>query len=185
MPALAVWTPEDGLLGALAPLGLAAAAPGPTLVVDLDENGPRYPGAASLAELVEDGPRLSDLQPDRPGVAVLRNGGVGATAASEVVEALIGGWGRAILRRPPGRRMVVPVPVVPVRLLIPGSLFEPSDGPAVLQATPAFTRMTAAGIRLPVPARATVAALLRGESPAAWDRWVRAWRRVWEAPWGR
>ena len=185
MPALAVWTPEDGLLGALAPLGLAAASSGPTLVIDLDENGPRYPGEASLAGLVEEGPRLDDLRPGRPGVAVLRNGGVGATAASEVVEALLGGWDRIVLRLPPRRRIAVPIPVVPVRLLIPGAFFEPLEGPAVFQATPALTRMSGRGFRLPVPARATVAALLRGEAPVPGDRWVKAWRQVWEAPWGR
>ena len=40
MPALAIWSPEDGVLGAVAPLGLAAAA-GTALVVDLDPRGPR------------------------------------------------------------------------------------------------------------------------------------------------
>ena len=154
-------------------------------MIDLDEDGPRYPGKVSLAGLVKDGPRLRDLRPDRRGVAVLRNGGVGATAASEVVEALIEGWGRTVLRLPPRRRVVVPMPVVPVRLLIPGTLFEPPEGPAVLQATAAFARLTGSGIRLPVPARATVAALIRGQAPVPSDRWVRAWRRVWEAPWGR
>ena len=74
MPALAVWTPEDGLLGALAPLGLAAAASGSALVVDLDEGGPHYPGEASLADLVRAGSRRADLYPERRGVAVLRNG---------------------------------------------------------------------------------------------------------------
>ena len=71
MPALAVWTPEDGLLGALAPLGLAAACPGPVLVIDLDDGGPQYLGEQSLADLVADGPRLDDLRPPvkLPGVA--------------------------------------------------------------------------------------------------------------------
>ncbi|MCJ7726645.1 MAG: hypothetical protein MUP76_09705 [Acidimicrobiia bacterium] len=185
MPALAVWTPEDGLLGALAPLGLALASPGPTLVIDLDEGGPRYPGEASLADLVADGPRSGDLRPGRTGVAVLRNGGIGATAASEVVTALMEGWTRVVLRLPPRRRVVVPVPVVPVRLLVPGAWFEAWDGPVVLQTTPASGRPTGRGIRLPVPSRTTVAALLRGEAPVPGDRWVGAWRRVWEAPWGR
>jgi hypothetical protein len=185
MPALAVWTPEDGLLGALAPLGLALASPDPTLVIDLDEGGPHYPGEASLAALVEQGPRLTDLRPGRSGVAVLRNGGIGATAASEVVEALLETWARVVLRLPPRRRVLVPTPVVPVRLLLPGSLFESWDGPAVLQSTPASGRLPGLGIRLPVPSRTTVAALLRGEAPVPGNRWVGAWRRVWEAPWGR
>jgi hypothetical protein len=66
VPALAVWSPEDGILGAVAPLALAAAA-GTALVVDLDPGGPRYPGAATLAGLVADGPRRSDLEPDAKG----------------------------------------------------------------------------------------------------------------------
>src|SRR4030066_639874 len=53
MPALAIWTPEDGVLGALAPLGLAASA-GTALVIDLDPLGPRYPGEPSLADLVRE-----------------------------------------------------------------------------------------------------------------------------------
>ena len=85
MTALAVWTAFDGLLSATAPLGLAAAA-GTALVVDLDPDGPAYPGRASLADLVADGPRRADLVPSRDGVAVLRNGGVEATAAREVIQ---------------------------------------------------------------------------------------------------
>lgn len=185
MPALAVWTPEDGLLGALAPLGLAAAAREPALVVDLDPDGPRYPGASSLAALVEHGPRLADLRPRRPGVAVLRNGGIAAAAAAEVVGALLEGWGRVVLRLPPRERHGGGVPVVPVRLLMPGGLFGTGAGAAVYQATPARARVPAGGIRLPVPARSTVAALVSGTAPASWDRWVGAWRRVWEVPWGR
>jgi len=185
MPALAVWTPEDGLLGALAPLGLALACPGPALVVDLDDGGPHYPGEQSLADMVADGPRLDDLRPGRTGVAVLRNGGVGASDASRVIEALLEGWDRVVLRLPPRRQMVVPVPVVPVRLLVGGSLFGPAAGPAVYQSTPATMRLPGPGVRLPTPARSTVAALLDGIAPPVGDRWVRAWRRVWEAPWGR
>ena len=64
MPALAIWTPEDGVLGALAPLGLAIAG-GTALMVDLDPLGPRYPGTRSLADLVSEGPRRADSA--RPG----------------------------------------------------------------------------------------------------------------------
>ncbi|MEE8489046.1 MAG: hypothetical protein V3S43_01840, partial [Acidimicrobiia bacterium] len=84
MPALAIWSPEDGVLGAVAPLGLAAAS-GTALVVDLDPNGPNYPGASSLAALVADGPRRSDLQPVRKGVAVLANGGIEPEDAEAVL----------------------------------------------------------------------------------------------------
>jgi hypothetical protein len=185
MPALAVWTPEDGLLGALAPLGLAAAAPASTLVIDLDEGGPHYPGAASLADLVAEGPRLADLQPDRRGVAVLRNGGVRPRDAAPVVEALVAGWERVVVRLPPREQIAVQLPVVPVRLLLPGRLFPWSEGPAVFQATPARVPLPGPGIRLPGPPRGTVRALLQGRLPVPADRWVRAWRRVWEARWER
>ena len=185
MPALALWTPEDGLLGALAPLGLALAA-GTALVVDLDPIGPNYPGSSSLASLVSEGPRKADLRPGRRGVAVLRNGGVSPAAAAEVVEALVKGWERVVLRLPPRPAPLGSgLPVVPVRLLLPGRLFPFDRSPAVYQATRAAMRLPGPGVKLPPPGNGTVAALLSGRRPAAGDRWVRAWRPVWEAPWGR
>jgi hypothetical protein len=185
MPALAIWTPEDGVLGALAPLGLAMAG-GTAVVVDLDPLGPRYPGDRSLAELVREGPRRADLGPTRRGVAVLRNGGVSAPAAAEVVAALSAGWEKVVLRLPP---RPLPTgegpPVVPVHLLLPGGLFPRAPGAAVYQATRAMLPLPGPGWLLPVPAAGTVAGLLRGRLPVAGDRWIRAWRPVWEAPWGR
>jgi len=185
MPALAIWTPEDGVLGALAPLGLAASA-GTALVVDLDPLGPRYPGEASLADLVREGPRRSDLSPARRGVAVLRNGGVGGVGVGEVLAALLAGWEKVVLRLPPRPAPVAPgAPVVPVHLLLPGGLFPRGDGPAVYQSTRAMVTLRGPGVRLPVPSSGTVTGLLRGRLPVAGDRWVRAWRPVWEGPWGR
>ncbi len=185
MPALAIWTPEDGVLGALAPLGLAIAG-GTALMVDLDPLGPRYPGTRSLADLVSEGPRRADLGPARRGVAVLRNGGVGAAAAAEVVSALLTGWEKVVLRLPP--RPIPDVagpPVVAVHLLLPGGWFPRLPGPAVYQSTRAMLPLPGPGWRLPVPAAGTVSGLLRGRLPVVGDRWVRAWRSVWEAPWGR
>jgi hypothetical protein len=185
MPALAIWTPEDGVLGALAPLGLAAAA-GTALVIDLDPLGPRYPGEPSLADLVREGPRRADLSPARRGVAVLRNGGVGPAAAAEVVSALVAGWERVVLRLPPRPAPVGSMgTVVPVRLLIPGGLFVRTGGPAVYQSTRTMLPLPGPGVRLPVPSAGTVAGLLKGCLPVAGDRWVRAWRPVWETPWER
>lgn len=184
MPALAVWTPEDGLLGALAPLGLALAA-GSALVIDLDTGGPHYPGDRSLADLVSDGVRRADLEP-RPGVGVLRNGGAHPERVGEVVAALLDAHPRVVLRLPPRPRPVgIPVPVVPVRLLLPGAWFPAPAAPAVFQATPAMVRLPADGVRLPVPRPATVAALLAGRRPARGDRWVRAWAGAWRFPWER
>lgn len=184
MPALAVWTPEDGLLGALAPLGLALAA-GSALVIDLDPGGPRYPGPRSLADLADDGVRRTDLEP-RPGVAVLRNGGVAPAEAAVVVGALLEAHPRVVVRLPPRPDPIgLPMPVVPVRLLVPGGWFRLPAVPAVFQATPALVRMPADGVRLPVPRASTVASLLRGRRPPAGDRWVRAWHRVWGFAWER
>jgi hypothetical protein len=155
-------------------------------VVDLDPHGPHYPGSASLAEMVADGPRQADLVPGRRGVAVLRNGGIGPSASAEVVAALLSGWERVILRLPP-RPVPGPmsVAVVPVRLLIPAGLFSLGSGAAVFQSTPTLMRLPSPGVRLPVPSQATVAAFLAGRLPVAGDRWVRAWSRVWEFPWDR
>lgn len=179
MPALALWTPEDGLLGALAPLGAALAAP-PALVVDLDPLGPRYPGDRSLADLVAEDPTRDDLKP-KPGVAVLRNGGVAPSDAADVVRALLDAWERVVLRLPPRPEPQTDSPVVPVRLLLPGWMTGPSE-PSVWQSTPAWTQLPAPGVRLPVPDRATLRALLEGRRPLR-SAWVGAWASVWKARW--
>ncbi len=179
MPAIALWTPEDGLLGALAPLGAALAA-SPALVIDLDPGGPAYPGERSLADLARDDPTDDDLKP-RPGVVVLRNGGIAPSDAAEVVGALLARWERIVLRLPPRPTPQTDIPVVPVRLLVPGWLRGPAE-PSVWQATPEWTQLPAPGVRLPVPGRSTVSALLVGRRPAR-SRWVNAWRSVWKVGW--
>ncbi len=178
-----MWTPEDGLLGAVAPLGLAAAAGGTALVVDLDPEGPRYPGRGSLADLVADEPRRADLTPDRPGLAVLRNGGVQPAAAASVIAAIITGWPNVVLRLPPRPRPeAAPAPVVPVRALLPAAVFPWDGRPAVYQQTGWRLLRPGAGPVLPRPRANTWAALLDGSLPAP-DRWVRALRGVWSYPW--
>jgi hypothetical protein len=178
MPALSTWTPEDGVLGAVAPLALACAA-GTALVVDLDPHGPAYPGR-TLAQLVDDGPTGRDLSPTRRGVAVLANGGIDAVDATQVVTALVAGWPRVVFRLPPWPMPESRVDVVPVVPLSP--LIGPVVGPAVYQRT--LWRMTppGAGVVLPRPHGGTIRALAAGAMPAP-SRWVRAWRRVWELPW--
>lgn len=169
-----------GVLAAVAPLACAAAAD-TALVVDLENGGPPYPGEGSLAALVEDGPRLTDLRPSRAGIAVLRNGGVDAEAASEVIEALIAGWPNVVLRGVPGtgaghHRVV---PVIP---LLPHGMTRPHTGRAVYQQMGWHEKAPEGGVALPTPSRATVSALLAGRVPAR-SRWIRSWRRVWELPW--
>jgi len=175
---LAIQTPEDGLLGALAPLGLGAAA-GTALVIDLDISGPRYPGEASLASLVAEGPRRDDLSPTRSGLAVLRNGGVEAAVARQVVDALIAGWPSVVLRLP--AEEALREPDVVIRPLVPGSLFTHSPGRACVFQDLGF-RLPAPGPRLPVLGRSTAATLLAGVVPAR-SRWVRAWKPAWEGTW--
>ncbi len=183
MPALAIWTPEDGVLGAVAPLGLAAARKEPVLVVDLDPDGPLYPGDNTLAGLVADGPRRADLVPDREGMAVLRNGGVGAGDAGEVLAALIAAWPAVVLRLPPRPRPVgAPAPVVPVRPLLPAAVFPWDGSAAVYQRTGWRLPAPGPGPQLPAPRAGTWAALLAGARPLP-DRWLAAWLGVWRYPW--
>lgn len=175
---MGVRTFGDDLLAAIAPLGLAAGA-GTALVVDLDPDGPPYPGDRTLAELVADGPRRSELTPGRDGVAVVRNGGVASTAGMELVRALADGWPAVVVRVGADP---VPVPVIPVRPLWPGWMAPDGDRPAVWQSVAGSGDPPGPGPILPPPGRSVVTALLGGRFPPR-SRWVRAWKQVWELPW--
>lgn len=183
MPALATWAPEDGVLGAVAPLALASTQP-TSLVVDLDPAGPAYPSERSLRDLVEAGPRAAELSPRGTGLAVLRNGGVEATEAQSIVQILIKSWPAVVLRLPPQAPTDVPAPFVPIHLLIPGRLFPP-PGRGVLQplpGAPRSRRSTSGLIVLPPAPRRVIVALLEGRRPAS-SRWLAKWRNVWRATW--
>lgn len=168
----------DELLSTLSPIGLALAA-GSALVVDLDGDGPPYPSERTLVEVVEEGPRLSDMSPDRSGVAVLRNGGADPATAVETVGNLARSWPAVVARV---GAEPVPFPVIPVRLLWPGFLAPEGERPAVWQMVPGGSEPPGPGPLLPPPGRSTVNALLAGRRPVR-SRWVRAWRQVWELPW--
>jgi hypothetical protein len=183
MPVYATWAPEDGLLGAIAPVGLAAAG-GTALLVDLDPAGPRYPGAGSLAGLVSGGPRRDDLEPAGSGLAVLRNGGITPTDAREVVTALVRGWPRVVIRLPGGvapsltlRAAGVRARILPIRPLVPGPMLD-VPGPAVYQSGGWRIRPPGPGLVLPRPRPATWSALASGVVPVP-DRWLLAWQRLW------
>jgi len=180
MATLAIGCESDGVLGIVAPLALAAAA-GAALVIDLDRNGPHYPGRSSLAELVRRGPRLDDLRPTQSGIAVLRNGGVEPAEARDVVRAMIRGWPNVVLRVP---RIVETesVPTVPVVPLLPGGMTPVCEIPAVYQQLGWHEKAPGPAVTLPTPSRRTVGALLVGQLPSR-SRWVRAWRQVWGMPW--
>ncbi len=180
MSVLATWSPWDGVLGAVAPLALATAA-GTALVVDLDPDGPDYPGEASLATLAADGPRHTDLEPSRTGVAVLRNGGIAADDVEDLLAALAVGWPHLILRLPPGADRPDRPGLVPVRPLAPGALFA-DDQPAVYQRGPWPADRPVAGVVLPRPRPGTIRSLLEGRRPGP-SRWLRKWGSVLEFPW--
>jgi len=185
MPALATWAPEDGVLGAIAPLALATTQP-TALVVDLDAAGPRYPSSRTLRQLVEEGPRAADLSPQQRGAAVLGNGGISYADSREMVDLLARGWPAVVLRLPPRAPDDVPAPLVPVRLLVPGRLF-PTQGRGVYQpmGLPLKSRRRPRGtgsVILPPAPRRAIAALLEGGRPAR-SRWLAAWRGIWTMQW--
>ncbi len=178
MAALAVQCKADGILGAIAPLALAASV-GTALVVDLDPAGPHYPSSGALARLVSEGPRRDDLVPPRSGVAVLRNGGVALEDAGEVVEALIDQWPHVVLR---SRDRVPVCPTVPVVPLLPGGLIATPQHRAVYQQMGWNEKAPGPGPVLRSPSRHTVRALCEGQLPF-FSRWIRSWQQVWGLPW--
>ncbi len=170
---------EDALLGTVAPMALAAAA-GTALVVDADPAGGGFSTPGSLAALVAEGPRGSDLVPRRRGVAVLTNGGVGWEEALPLIEALARGWPHVVVRLPASGATDLPFPAVPVIPLLPGS--GAVDGPAVYQKGPWPAPRHLEGVVLARPPVRVVRRLLEGRSPGR-SRWVAAWRPVWGLPW--
>lgn len=175
---VAVRTFGDELLAAIAPLGLALAA-GTALVVDLDIDGPPYPGERTVAELVAEGPRRVELAPERVGVAALRNGGIEAVDALGVVGKLSEAWPAVVIRV---GAEPVPFPVIPVRPLWPGFLAPTGERAAVWQKVMTESDPPGPGPVLPPPGRATVSALMAGRRPLH-SRWIRAWSEVWGLPW--
>lgn len=185
---LSLRTELDPVLSVVAPLGLAAAGDRPCLLIDLDENGPSYPGRRSLADLVAEGPNRVELVPGldprhSSGVAVLRNGGATWPEAADVVEELIKQWPAVVLRLPP---LDIGLPfvwkVVPVVPLLPGLLAPEARRAAVWQALNGSKSPPGPGPVLPPLSRHLLSRLLSGR----WEprgRWVNAWRPVWELPW--
>ncbi|MDH3306926.1 MAG: hypothetical protein OEO77_05360 [Acidimicrobiia bacterium] len=181
MPLLYIRTHLDGVLSAVAPLGLAASA-STALVVDVDPEGPLYPGRLSLADLIRVGPRADDLAPVRAGLAVLRSGGVHLADAAELLGAFADRWPCVVVRLPSG---VDPGPigkVVQVLPLLPSPLAVDPVGRSVLQTTGLAPVPSTGHLVLPRPARNVFGDLLRGVVRRR-SRWIRAWRPVWEWSW--
>lgn len=175
---LAVRSADDAVLHHIAPIGLAASRP-TALVVDLDTERPSYPAGLTLARLLENGPRRTDLLPPRRGVAVVGNGGVGPEEAADLVEALSRGWPAVVVRAGVDP---LPYPVVPVVGLLRGALAPTPKGPAAFQAVSRFDRLPGPGLLLPPVRRAQIDAMVAGRVEPRW-RWVRAWGRAWGMPW--
>ena len=180
-------TRSDHVLSVVAPVGLAAAAARPALVIDLDPDGPAYPGTRSLADLVEEGPTRAELFPGLPGahgagVALLRNGGIGWEPALPMIETLAQRWPALVLRLP-GSGGPWPWPVVPVVSLLPGIL-RPLGGSAAVWQSMTSRRDLAPGPGPVLPAvnRSTLIGMLTLRSEPR-GRWVKAWSQVWELPW--
>jgi hypothetical protein len=165
------------MLGAMAPLGLAVAAPGPALVIDLDTGGPSYFGSASLAELVANGPRKADISPSRQGVAVLRNGGISYREAEDIISHLVAGWPNVVLRLG-GQYAEVPCRTIPVIPLLPAGLGAAASSAAIYQDVGWRVEAPGPGMVIPIPRRSTWSALSAGRRPPV-DRWLRSLRGVW------
>jgi len=178
MAVIAVWSPFDVVLSIVAPLGLAVHK-GTALVVDLDPASAWIRGEGDLASLVRRGPTESQLRPRRSGVAVLANGGVTVSAASDVVNALARRWPNLVLRCSPdassSQSAVAIVPVLPE----PFDLAIDIQGDVVYQRTGLGGGAHAGFVVLPVPRSSTIRSLLSGRVPARRDPWVRSLGRVW------
>ena len=184
---IGVRTEFDRVLSVVAPVGLAAAAARPALVIDLDPDGPMYPGPRSLAELVAEGPTRSELFPGGrgavgSGVALLRNGGIDWEPAVSMIEALAKQWPALVLRLPEAGGPW-PWPAVPVVPLLPGIL-QPHGGRAAVwqSVTSRLANSPGPGPVLPALNRSELSRMLTLRAEPR-GRWVRAWSQVWELPW--
>jgi hypothetical protein len=168
----------DPVMALLGSIGLAAAM-GTALLVDLaDQMGSRSP--RTLADVASEGPRLTEVSPGRRGVAVLRSGHLPAAEAATVVDALATRWPAVVVRL---EARDWPGPTVPVRALYPGWLAPTTTETSVWQKLPGGSSPTGPGPVLPTLRAATTRRILAGGVPPP-GAWLRAWRPVWEIPWG-
>ena len=175
-PILGVWSP-DPVLSTVAPIGLAASV-GTALVVDLVSMPAA--GTRTLADIVAEGPKLSELSPARTGIALLAGGRVTPESAFEFIDQLGRNWPALVVRLPEPTRAVASVPVFP---LYPGKLApEPPPTPGVWQPVGGGSDPPGPGPVMPSLRAGTVRRLLTGQLPRR-SRWVSAWRPVWEMPW--
>jgi hypothetical protein len=150
----------------------------PSLVVDLDPRGPNYGGSYTLAQLVERGPTLAELQPHARGPAVIANGGVTVGEASEVVAALISGWPNVVLRCDPAAS--IPNRAVPIVPLLPEPLAISVGRQAVYQSVGLRVSPPPSAFVLPRPRLATIDALIGLRTISGRSRWLGALSKVWD-----
>lgn len=167
---------EDPVLSWIGPIGLALAA-GTALVIDART---RYlPGTKTLAQLMVDGPSLSELSPGRRGVATIAAGSMSSDEMAQAVEVLSGRW-PALVIRTEGRLWAGPT--VPYRAILPGHLSPAELVPSVWQPASGVSVPSLPGPVLPRLGRRPVLAMLEGKTPLA-RRWVDSWRAIWDMPW--
>lgn len=175
---LAIHTVNDGVLGVIAPIGLAASM-GTCLVVDLVIG--RQARGVSLAKMVQDGPTSAQLRPEARGISFLRNGGVESGEAAEVVEALATGWPNVVLRVRTPEQTPDGVRAVQVEAVLRGPFVAPVGNQSVLQ--PVGLGGIPRGHNGPVLAKLrarTARSILTGHLNPRW-KWIQSWSQVWEA----
>lgn len=177
MAVVAVWSPVDIVLSLVVPLGCALRV-GTALVVDLDPGGPPTPGGGDLASLVERGPTETELRPERSGIALIGNGGIEASEASEVIAALADRWPNLVLRCAPTQ--MPPMAAVPILPILPAPFTIHLDRSSVYQQTHFGGTPPPGSVVLPAPKPATVRSLLSARKPLRRDKWIGSLEHIWE-----
>lgn len=167
----------DRVLSMAAALALAANIAS-CLVVDLigDVNLAK---SRTLADILEEGPRLDELSPGRPGVAVITRGSIDPSDAQQVIAGLSASWPALVVRVEPGGWAGPTVPVTPV---YPGLLAPTRVETSVWQPLVPLANPPGPGPVMPSLRHGLVRRLLAGQIPSR-SRWIAAWRAVWELPW--
>lgn len=168
---------NDPVLSVIGPLGLAAST-GTALVVDL-AGGLHMSPARTLADIDTEGPRLDELSPGRPGVAVIEAGAIDEKTAVELIGVLATRWPALVVRVDGDSWDGPTVPLVP---LYPGWLSSTNEEAAVWQPVGASSKPLGPGPVLPILRRGLARRLLSGQLPLR-SRWIRAWSSVWDMPW--
>jgi hypothetical protein len=165
---------NDPVLDVIGPIGLGMSV-GSALIVDLVSD---Y-GGRTLADIRQDGPRLEELSPGRPGVARIGAGPVSGADLDEVIETLAMSW-PALIVRSDGARWKGPT--IPYHALYPGVLATDQTAPAVWQVVPGAKPGRLLGVVMPLIGRRATVAMLQGRTPGS-RRWIGSWRPVWKLPW--